>query len=86
MFSTRTVGRAARAVTIFAAAALVVGAAVPAFASDPTGEAKPARTEVSEKTRYCVFTESTGSIVKKRECRTRADWIARTGFDPLAKK
>jgi len=75
----------ARTATIFAAAALVAGGALPAAAaSDPnakSSEAKPAKEK-----RYCVEQVTTGSILGQgRVCKTRDEWIAQTGVDPLRK-
>ncbi len=38
--------------------------------------------EPSMEQRYCVLQAITGSRIPKKECRTRAEWIARTGVDP----
>ncbi|WP_448661121.1 hypothetical protein ACG3SL_10850 [Sphingomonas sp. CJ20] len=72
-----------RTASIFAAAALFAGTAVPAFAA--RDESKPAATETAKKEqRYCVDGQATtGSILKApRVCKTRAAWIAATGIDP----
>jgi hypothetical protein len=84
MISTRTT---ARITSIFAAAALVAGAAAPVAAkSDPSSEAKAATDKASgDKRRFCVVTKITGSIIEKKECKTRAEWIAATGVDPARK-
>lgn len=36
--------------------------------------------------KYCVEDMITGSRVKRKICHTRADWMARFDFDPLAPK
>ncbi|AQR75749.1 hypothetical protein BXU08_07400 [Sphingomonas sp. LM7] len=69
---------------MIAAAVLVAGATAPAYAADPTtgaGSAAPAKVEKSE--RYCVVETPTGSHRRQKICRTRAEWIARTGHDPV---
>ena len=43
--------------------------------------AAPAKRE----TRYCVIDTITGSIIPKKVCHTRKDWIDLTGQDPLEK-
>jgi hypothetical protein len=86
MISTRTNGRFARAAAIFAAAALVAGASVPASATanDPSpksSEAKPAKEK-----RYCVEQVTTGTMLRQAKiCKTREEWIAQTGTDPVRK-
>ncbi|MDT8757349.1 hypothetical protein MZO42_01435 [Sphingomonas psychrotolerans] len=72
---------------MIAAAVLVAGATAPAYAAfDPTTDApKPASAAKVEKAKvYCVSASHTGSRMQKKTCRTREDWIARDGFDPLA--
>ena len=62
------------------------------------GEARPAATPSSQSieagtraptaqrvTRYCVVNQVTGSRIPRRTCKTRADWLADEGVDPLAK-
>lgn len=74
-----------RITSIFAAAALVAGASVPAFAA----EDKPAPTiekPVAKANRYCVTQVTTGTMLRKaRVCKTRDQWIAQDGVDPLRK-
>jgi hypothetical protein len=88
MISTRTTGRVSSfAAAMIAAAVLVAGATAPAQAADPTtgaGTAAPAKVEKSE--RVCVKDALTGSRVARKTCMTRAEWIAKTGIDPLAQK
>ena len=86
MISTRNTLSGAAA--LFAAAALVAGAVSPAIAApnDPDKaqtEAKP-KAKVKEQ-RYCVQGPTTGTMLPKKECHTRAEWIAR-GFDPVKDK
>ncbi|MCD2325513.1 hypothetical protein LQ953_15955 [Sphingomonas sp. IC-56] len=73
------------------AAALSLGATA-AFATPvdpgkaPTASARVAAAKASPETKYCVVEAFTGSRVPRKQCRTRDDWIARDGFDPLAAK
>lgn len=75
-----------------AATTLVAGAVSPAMArsNDPAKEeAKAKQDDQSEKEaqrRYCVQGPTTGTMMPKRECHTRAEWIARTGVDPVKEK
>lgn len=75
--------------TLIAIAAACI--AVPAVAQPQptTGEptvAAPAQRGGSparvNDTRYCVTNEVTGSRLRRKECRTRAQWLA-FGYDPL---
>ena len=50
----------------------------PVAATSPVADAR-ARPE----TRYCVVRQPTGSLLVKRTCRTREQWIASDEFDPL---
>ncbi len=70
---------------------LVAGAVSPAMArsNDPAKEAPKKSDDQSDKAmqkKYCVQGASTGTMFPKRECHTRADWIALTGKDPVAAK
>lgn len=70
---------------------LVAGAVSPAMArsNDPAKDATKKSDDQSEKAaqkKYCVVGPSTGTMFPNRECHTRADWIALTGKDPVAKK
>lgn len=74
------------------AAALLAGAAVsPAMAkSDPTTESKPQSDQAQPESAkgstqkvYCVVATPTGSRIRTKDCRTREDWIAVTGVDPV---
>ena len=67
--------------TIAAAATLV---AAPAFANDPS---KPAQEKDPMAKRICVAPHhTTGTMLAKKTCMTRGEWIARTGIDPLVKQ
>jgi hypothetical protein len=82
---TRTTGRVSSvAAAMIAAAVLVAGATAPAYAAvDPTTDAaKPTAAKVEKVARYCFVETSTGSHLRKKVCRTRAEWIARSGVDP----
>ncbi|MEN2709268.1 hypothetical protein ACQKOH_10605 [Sphingomonas sp. NPDC092331] len=72
---------------IAATVTLVAGAVSPALAraNDPAKEAKKAddQSDQAMQKRYCVQGPSTGTLMPKRECHTRAEWIARTGIDPI---
>jgi hypothetical protein len=85
MISIRTTGRiSSAAVAMIAAAVLVAGATTPAYAADPTTDAPAkASAKVAKEKRYCVVDTLTGSRVPKKVCRTRAEWIAHSGSDPL---
>jgi hypothetical protein len=73
----------ARGLAVAAAGALTFAAA-PAFADPKPGEApQPPAVAKSEKTKYCVVSELTGTRLPKKTCRTRAQWLNQ-GFDPLA--
>jgi len=41
------------------------------------------KTAAAEK-RYCVMDQTTGSRIPQKICKTRADWLAQDGYDPLA--
>ena len=74
---------------ILLAGSAMIGATGASAASDPDKSVKaPAAVaaKASGTTKYCVVSNLTGSRVPRKECRTRADWMARDGFDPLAKK
>ncbi|MBN8810978.1 MULTISPECIES: hypothetical protein [Sphingomonas] len=72
---------------IAATVTLVAGAVSPALAraNDPAKEAKKTddQSDKAAQKRYCVQGTSTGTLMPKRECHTRAEWIARTGVDPV---
>jgi hypothetical protein len=85
MFSNRILGRVG--VTLLAAVATIGTAGAYAAAGDPSKAAKPvvaATAQVPSTTKYCVVDTLTGSRVPRKQCRTRTDWIANRGFDPLA--
>ena len=67
-----------RFIAIAAVATLV---AMPAYATDPV---KAGGKDPMAK-RVCVVKTTTGSLLEKKECRTRGEWIALTGTDPLKK-
>jgi hypothetical protein len=82
---TRNTGRVSSvAAAMIAAAVLVAGATAPAYAADPTGEAPKAAAKIEKADRYCVVETPTGSHRRQKICRTRAEWIARSGMDPAA--
>ncbi len=71
---------------IAAGASLV---AAPAFATDradPAVSAPVADQAARQRpeTRYCVVGPETGTILRNKICRTRAEWMKR-GVDPIAK-
>ncbi len=80
-----TIRTTARIASIFAAAALVAGASAPAFAAREEGKPAPTETPAPKVQRYCVASEvSTGTILRSpKVCKTRAQWIADTGVDPV---
>lgn len=86
MFSTRTTGRVSSvAAAMIAAAVLVAGATAPAYASDPSTDTPKAAAKADEGKRYCVKPQATtGTILTRKTCMTRAQWIAKTGNDPVA--
>lgn len=86
MFSTRTTGRASSvAAAMIAAAVLVAGATAPAYASDPSTEAAKPSAKAGEGKRYCVKPQATtGTILARKTCMTREQWIAKTGVDPVS--
>ena len=73
-----------------AIAAAVSLIATPAFAAsnDPTTDApkqeRVAAKAPSESQKYCVEDQVTGSRLKHKTCKTRAEWISEDGFDPLS--
>ena len=86
MFSTRTTGRASSvAAAMIAAAVLVAGATAPAYASDPSTDAAKPSAKAGEGKRYCVKPQATtGTILARKTCMTREQWIAKTGVDPVS--
>ncbi|TGX55619.1 hypothetical protein E5A73_00305 [Sphingomonas gei] len=81
---TRTTGRvSSAAAAMIAAVVLVASATAPAYAAvDPTTEAPKAPAKAEKADRYCVVETPTGSHRRQKVCRTRAEWIARSGVDP----
>ena len=72
-------------------AAAVTATSASAASPDPDKVVKAPATaaaaaKASGATKYCVVAGITGSRLPRKECRTRADWMGREGFDPLAKK
>ena len=80
MISTRT----SRIALAFVAAAFVSTAA-PAFASDPKAP-KTQEAKSSEETLYCVKSVTTGTLIPRKTCKTRDQWIKEFNFDPLTVK
>jgi hypothetical protein len=81
MISIQTLGRAA---AIAAAATLVIGSPVAAFAK-PIPAARPAKPApaATNAPRYCVTEEIGGSRFTRRTCKTRDAWINDENFDPV---
>ena len=81
----RAIGRLSAAA---AAVALIATSAVPAFAAttDPTTAPAKDQKEPKASQKYCVSETVTGSRVPTKVCKTRAEWIAEEGFDPLARR
>ncbi|MDG2535962.1 hypothetical protein P6144_20045 [Sphingomonas sp. HITSZ_GF] len=74
-----------------AATTLIAGTVSPALAraNDPAKESTAKQDDQSDKAmqkKYCVQGPSTGTMFPKRECHTRAEWIAATGQDPAKTK
>ena len=67
------------AVVAFAAYPAIAGAAGPQ-------QAVPAADKPAAEQKVCVKTTPTGSRIARMVCMTRADFIARSGVDPLAAK
>ena len=76
--------------------AMLIAAALAAPGSDPMGGSgvaapaapapvvTPATNDTHHaETRYCVVDKPTGSLLVRRTCRTRDQWIASDGVDPL---
>jgi hypothetical protein len=75
----------ARTATVFAAVALVAGASLPAAAAADPG-AKSAEAKPAKEKRYCVEQVTTGTMLRApKVCKTRDQWIAQTGVDPVRK-
>lgn len=75
-----------RKIVTAAAATLIVATAAPAMARDTASSnpTQPREAPAKAEKRYCVATKFTGSRVPRKECKTRAQWIADDNFDPLA--
>jgi hypothetical protein len=67
-------------IAIATAATLV---ASPAFATDPVK--KVGTTDPMARKVCIVQPASTGTILSRKTCKSRADWISQTGIDPLKK-
>lgn len=83
MITIQTLGRAA---AIAAAATLVIGTPVAAFAKPIPAAPKPVEAVPAASTavRYCTIDEIGGSRFTKRTCKTRDAWIRDEDFDPVA--
>lgn len=75
-----------------AAVTLIAGAVSPAMARGDDRPAKDAKAQQDEQSdaamqrKYCAQGLTTGTLIPKRECHTRAEWIAITGQDPAKLK
>jgi hypothetical protein len=70
-----------------AAALLALAGSDPDAAPQPrprptASPAGPAWREAPAGPLYCVVNTRTGSRIRQKECRTRADWFQLTGIDP----
>ncbi len=85
MLNTRTTSRVSSvAAAMIAAAVLVAGATAPAYAADPSTDTPKAAAKAGEGKRYCVKPDATtGTILARKTCMTREQWIAKTGNDPV---
>jgi hypothetical protein len=85
MISTRNFGRTT---LVFVAAAFVTAAAAPAVAEpDPKApKAQETPQPGAKEKRYCVMGTTTGTLIPRKTCKTRDQWIAQQGFDPLDSK
>ena len=79
-------------VAAFTAAALMAGTSVSAMAKapDPKGDGAAATTEnasapanPAKTVRYCVQGPVTGTMLPKKTCKTREEWL-KQGVDPTA--
>lgn len=73
------------AVALLAGVTFAAGAVSPAAAANDPSKAKqdqqqPQKAENDRK--YCIDTTTTASRITKRQCQTRAEWLA-DGVDPL---
>lgn len=74
----------------FAATVIAAGLATTAQAETKPGTPAPTASTASQgkqvkDKRYCVESVTTGSRIRRQDCRTRAEWL-REGFDPLDPK
>ncbi len=75
------------ALAAVATLALVAGAVAPAAARADDSRKQEEKADVPMDKRVCVENAvTTGTIFKTRVCKTRGEWIAQTGVDPLKKK
>lgn len=85
-FNTRLVAGALAAVAAFGLTASVAQAQSPdpdtAKVSDDQDKSDTNQKRDTDKTRYCYQSTITGSIITKRICKTRTQWLAQ-GVDPL---
>ncbi|NYT41843.1 hypothetical protein HZY97_13815 [Sphingomonas sp. R-74633] len=79
-----------RKIIVSATAALLAGITLTAGAVSPAAAAgnDPAKTKQEQQSqkadsrKYCIDSLMTGSRIAKRQCRTRAEWLA-NGVDPV---
>lgn len=77
--------RIARAFVAATLGAVAVTGVAPAFAETKAPvAASETSAQASENTKYCIMASTTGSRIKRKVCATRAEWIEREGYDPLA--
>jgi hypothetical protein len=79
------------ALVAFAAATLAATASAPALATGRDPDPKPVATEAaaaqpSMDKRICLSDRRTGSRLAHKTCKTRGEWIAETGQDPVKTK
>lgn len=75
------------ALAAVATLALVAGAVAPAAARADDTKKQAEQTDVPMDKKVCMVRPAvTGTILKQRVCKTRAQWIAETGVDPLKAK
>lgn len=90
MTNYRLAGRVSGAAAFVAAALLVAGAPASAAGDDRPAKASATQEETvapeNDTRKYCVERTGTGTILKSRVCKTRSEWIAKTGNDPALKQ
>ena len=77
----------ATAAAMLAGVAFAAGAVSPAAAAGndpakPKQEQEQGRSAKADTRKYCMKTETTGSRILKRDCRTRGEWLD-LGVDPI---